>query len=412
MDSPGNDLESTAGQTASGCNFIAFTTGNGAVTNHPLVPTSKIITTTRRYQLVGSDMDFNAGRLMDGCGTGEQHTVETLGKELYEMIIRQASGLEKTKGETHGHAGTQLWRDWISLEEGVSDPVEEAKTTEAENDQVQGQGDETSVKESMLKESMVKESMLKETVLKETVVLDKPNDVWLEQFHNRDLDGHSVELKKFKKVSKDENDDLDGIVCTYLMKPNGTLALSRLGLVLPTSLCSSQVCVGIVDQLNATLKTSKTSENEDVNESTEHSNSKFIESNPSNASNASNANKSNTSTKTPDDYYYKIDGKSVSKAYYLEYENQPGFMEGGGKQTNNPDVYGRIVNNHGRDAPTSVTEVSRFITLQHSEGCGVSAFKGSDQIEQRVLIGHLTHPSIDPARAVLLEHGESNVKCL
>jgi altronate dehydratase len=62
MDSPGNDLESTAGQTASGCNFIAFTTGNGAVTNHPLVPTAKIITTTRRYQLVGADMDFNAGK--------------------------------------------------------------------------------------------------------------------------------------------------------------------------------------------------------------------------------------------------------------------------------------------------------------------------------------------------------------
>ena len=62
MDSPGNDLESTAGQTASGCNFIAFTTGNGAVTNHPLVPTAKIITTPRRYQLVGADMDFNAGK--------------------------------------------------------------------------------------------------------------------------------------------------------------------------------------------------------------------------------------------------------------------------------------------------------------------------------------------------------------
>ena len=67
MDSPGNDLESTAGQTASGCNFIAFTTGNGAVTNHPLVPTAKIITTTRRYQLVGADMDFNAGTTLSLC---------------------------------------------------------------------------------------------------------------------------------------------------------------------------------------------------------------------------------------------------------------------------------------------------------------------------------------------------------
>jgi altronate dehydratase len=40
---------------------------------------------------------------MDGCG---EHTVETLGDELYDMIVRQASGLEPTQGETHGHAGT------------------------------------------------------------------------------------------------------------------------------------------------------------------------------------------------------------------------------------------------------------------------------------------------------------------
>ena len=40
---------------------------------------------------------------MDGCG---EDTVETLGDELYDMIVRQASGLELTQGETHGHAGT------------------------------------------------------------------------------------------------------------------------------------------------------------------------------------------------------------------------------------------------------------------------------------------------------------------
>jgi len=42
-----------------------------------------------------------------------------------------------------------------------------------------------------------------------------------------------------------------------------------------------------------------------------------------------------------DDYYYKINGKAATKAAYLKYENKPGKMEGGGKQTNNPDVYGR-----------------------------------------------------------------------
>ena len=39
MDSPGNDLESIAGQVASGCNLIYFTTGNGSITNFPFVPT-------------------------------------------------------------------------------------------------------------------------------------------------------------------------------------------------------------------------------------------------------------------------------------------------------------------------------------------------------------------------------------
>ncbi|HLA45913.1 MAG TPA: UxaA family hydrolase, partial [Aggregatilineales bacterium] len=47
MDSPGNDLESIAGQVASGCNMIFFVTGNGSITNFPFVPTIKIMTTTR-----------------------------------------------------------------------------------------------------------------------------------------------------------------------------------------------------------------------------------------------------------------------------------------------------------------------------------------------------------------------------
>lgn len=39
MDSPGNDLESIAGQVASQCNMIIFTTGNGSITNFPFLPT-------------------------------------------------------------------------------------------------------------------------------------------------------------------------------------------------------------------------------------------------------------------------------------------------------------------------------------------------------------------------------------
>jgi hypothetical protein len=50
--SPGNDLESIAGQVATGCNLIYFITGNGSITNFPFVPTIKIVTTTARFELL------------------------------------------------------------------------------------------------------------------------------------------------------------------------------------------------------------------------------------------------------------------------------------------------------------------------------------------------------------------------
>ena len=105
MDSPGNDLESIAGQVASGCNMIYFVTGNGSITNFPFVPTIKIVTTTRRYELLSRDMDVNAGQYLDGTPMDE------LGAETLDLTVRAASG-ERTVGEKAGHAQVQLWRDW------------------------------------------------------------------------------------------------------------------------------------------------------------------------------------------------------------------------------------------------------------------------------------------------------------
>ncbi len=105
MDSPGNDLESVAGQVASGCNLILFTTGNGSITNFPFVPTLKIVTTTARYRLLEREMDFNAGALVDGT------PMEDLQTELVDQIGSIASGA-RTKGERAGHFQTQIWRDW------------------------------------------------------------------------------------------------------------------------------------------------------------------------------------------------------------------------------------------------------------------------------------------------------------
>ena len=105
MDSPGNDLESVAGQVASGANMIFFTTGNGSITNFPFVPTIKFVTTTGRYELLSKDMDVNAGAYLDGTPMDE------LGRETFERTLEAASG-ERTVGERAGHSQVSIWRDW------------------------------------------------------------------------------------------------------------------------------------------------------------------------------------------------------------------------------------------------------------------------------------------------------------
>jgi altronate dehydratase len=105
MNSPGNDLESIAGQVAAGCNLILFATGNGSITNFPFVPAIKIMTTTPRFELLRNEMDFNAGRLLDGEPKSE------LGREALELMTAIASG-QKSAGERAGHSQAQLWREW------------------------------------------------------------------------------------------------------------------------------------------------------------------------------------------------------------------------------------------------------------------------------------------------------------
>lgn len=105
MDSPGNDLESVAGQVASGANLIFFITGNGSITNFPFVPTIKIVTTTKRYELLSKDMDVNAGAYLDGT------PMDALGREMLRQTLDVASGA-RTRGERAGHAQVSIWRNW------------------------------------------------------------------------------------------------------------------------------------------------------------------------------------------------------------------------------------------------------------------------------------------------------------
>ena len=96
MDSPGYDPASVTGQIASGCNLVCFTTGRGSAAGFKPSPSMKVATNSAMFARMEEDMDVDAGRILSG-GT----TVEAVGREIYEMWLRMASG-ERSKSEAQG----------------------------------------------------------------------------------------------------------------------------------------------------------------------------------------------------------------------------------------------------------------------------------------------------------------------
>ena len=125
MDSPGNDLESIAGQVAAGSNIIFFVTGNGSITNFPFVPTIKIVTTTDRYNLLKKDMDVNAGAYQDG------EPMEKLGTSMLNLTVEIASGTPSI-GEKAGHSQVSIWRNWQQNDASKTDQILNAPKPEGQ----------------------------------------------------------------------------------------------------------------------------------------------------------------------------------------------------------------------------------------------------------------------------------------
>ena len=96
MDSPGYDPASVTGQIASGCNLVCFTTGRGSAFGAKPSPSIKVATNSEMYARMTEDMDIDAGTILSGG-----HSVEQVGREIYDMFLRVASG-EQTKSEAQG----------------------------------------------------------------------------------------------------------------------------------------------------------------------------------------------------------------------------------------------------------------------------------------------------------------------
>ena len=104
MDTPGNDWVGVTGQVAGGCTLVFFVTGRGSAFGFKPSPVIKVATNSRLYQRMEPDMDFNAGRVLEG------EAIEDLAAELLEMTIAVASG-QPSKSEAQG-IGEEEFCSW------------------------------------------------------------------------------------------------------------------------------------------------------------------------------------------------------------------------------------------------------------------------------------------------------------
>ncbi|MBV8071239.1 MAG: altronate dehydratase [Acidobacteriaceae bacterium] len=104
MNTPGYDPVSITGLGAGGVNLIAFTTGRGSAIGFPSIPVLKIASNSQTFRRMQGNMDLNAGRIADG-----EATVESVGREIFEALLRVASG-ERTKAELLGHHEFAPWK--------------------------------------------------------------------------------------------------------------------------------------------------------------------------------------------------------------------------------------------------------------------------------------------------------------
>ncbi|MEM7478663.1 MAG: altronate dehydratase family protein [Planctomycetota bacterium] len=86
MDSPGFDPASVTGMVAGGANLVAFTTGRGSCFGFKPVPSFKIASNSALFRRLPEDMDFNAGKVLEGS------SIQEVGRDMFLRLLDTASG--------------------------------------------------------------------------------------------------------------------------------------------------------------------------------------------------------------------------------------------------------------------------------------------------------------------------------
>ena len=110
MCTPGNDVESTTAEVASGANLVLFTTGLGTPTGNPVAPVVKIATNTVLYNKMRDIIDLNTGTIIEG-----EETIQQAGERILEHVIAVASGEVEVAAVRHGQNDFIPWKRGVSL---------------------------------------------------------------------------------------------------------------------------------------------------------------------------------------------------------------------------------------------------------------------------------------------------------
>jgi altronate hydrolase len=107
---PGNDVESTTAEVASGANIVLFTTGLGTPTGNPVAPVVKIASNTALFERMRDIIDINTGTIIEG-----KETIPQAGARILDYVIGVASGEIQVAAVRHVQDDFIPWKRGVSL---------------------------------------------------------------------------------------------------------------------------------------------------------------------------------------------------------------------------------------------------------------------------------------------------------
>ena len=107
---PGNDVECVTAQVGAGANVVLFTTGLGTPTGNPITPVVKLSTNSELAKKMADSIDIDTGPIVSG-----ESTIEKMGEDILDLVIRTASGDLFTRAESKGQSDFIPWKRGVSL---------------------------------------------------------------------------------------------------------------------------------------------------------------------------------------------------------------------------------------------------------------------------------------------------------